>query len=176
MSRLPTHTVDATIPELRVEARLRELDLRLKAIESGVAQPQCFLRKTSTTPLPNNTATDVPFETEDYDPLGMHTGTSPNIVVPAAGLYMVVGMVIVSTPSSGVNWSLIVQIEVNGTVTWSTELSPVVSGTVGQPIVQTCAPLRCAAGDTINLAAFTNGGAATLSTGSLFAVFRQGPL
>jgi hypothetical protein len=95
----PASTVD--VPR-DIEELARDIDTSMRYV--GVP-PLCSVRQTVTQSIANNVAAYVPlnFDTEDIDPLDMHTAASPSrMTVKIAGVYRLAGCAGMGTNATGV--------------------------------------------------------------------------
>lgn len=82
----------------------------------GYSPPACRVFNSAAISIPNSTTTALTFDSERYDPTGMHstvTNTS-RITISTAGLYLVTGHVAFAGNATGFRW---IAVSLNGTTT-----------------------------------------------------------
>jgi hypothetical protein len=126
------------------------------------ALPAVILSHDANQSIPNNSEVPLNFNTELYDPLGMHTGSAAQITIPRAGLWLI---------TAGVNWELngtgsrLIQVARNGD-TNDDSVSLIEAPASGIPTAQMGSGLqRLAVGDTVEVQVMQDSGSALNARG-----------
>lgn len=139
------------------------------------SQPICIVNH-SLIALTSGVAASVPFDTEVWDPLGMHAVNATGVVVPSAGRYFVAAQsqLQAGSPGGAFTWALSVVL-----TSAIAQVAPgevvLGNGAVGFNYTDGCTGIvSLAAGDSLSLVLSQNTGIARNAVSSFLAVARLG--
>lgn len=134
--------------------------------------PTCLLARTGALTLANNAGTTIPWDSETYDPMGMHAPGASAVTAPVAGIYRINASYQISATSDA-NGVIITGIYLlkNGVAAKATPYSRHSGPNSGVFTVgsQATFMVQLAANDTIEIQGYYSGASATASIDTSFA-------
>lgn len=167
--RLTQQAVEVAIPELRAEAKLRDMEARLTALEKPRGSVGFYMRLEAdvTNAFTNNTAVKVPMDTAVYDPFSMVDLSNDWVTLPYDGWWLFEGGALQTATFVA-----------TGAITYQTTLGGSTATGFSSPVFYTYFPTaaarksvkgfvlaRCNKGDQVFLQYFQNSGATLTADG-----------